>query len=77
MSKLPVISGRRAVAALERVGYIVMRKKGSHMRLRHPTDPARMPITIPDHRELKSGTLRTVIRDAGLTTDQFRELLDA
>ncbi|HEX8875310.1 MAG TPA: type II toxin-antitoxin system HicA family toxin [Phycisphaerales bacterium] len=57
MSGLPVISGRQAVAALERLGYEVVHQKGSHLRLRHPTDPSRQPVTVPDHKELKSGTL--------------------
>lgn len=75
MSSLPVISGSEAIAALRRIGYEVVRQKGSHVRMRHPTDEARQPLTVPDHRELKSGTLRAIIRDAGLTVDQFRVLL--
>jgi predicted RNA binding protein YcfA (HicA-like mRNA interferase family) len=75
MSGLPVISGRDTVAALQRIGYVVMRQKGSHIRLRHPTDSRRVPVTVPDHKELKSGTLRTIIRDAGLSVEEFRDLL--
>ncbi|MBX3382230.1 MAG: type II toxin-antitoxin system HicA family toxin [Phycisphaeraceae bacterium] len=75
MSGLPVISGREAIKALARLGYEVVRQKGSHLRLRHPTDASRGPLTVPDHKELKSGTLRAIIRDAGLTVDQFIELL--
>lgn len=72
MSVLPVVSGEQTIAALERIGY----ERGSHVRLRHGADPARQPVTVPLHRELKSGTLRAIIRDAGLTVDQFRSLLD-
>lgn len=75
MSSLPVISGRETIAALERLGYVAVRQKGSHVRLRHPSDPARAPLTVPDHKELKSGTLRAIIRDAGLSVDQFVDLL--
>lgn len=75
MSGLPVISGRQAVAALERLGYEVVRQKGSHLRLRHPTDPSRQPVTVPDHKELKSGTLRAIIRDAGVSVEEFRSLV--
>ena len=75
MNSLPVISGRQAIAALRRIGYVVVRQKGSHVRLRNPTDPSRAPVTIPDHKELKSGTLRAIIRDAGLNAEQFAELL--
>lgn len=76
MSGLPIISGREAVTALARIGYEVVRQKGSHMRLRHPTDPARLPLSVPDHRELKVGLLRAIIRDAGLSPEQFRALLE-
>lgn len=76
MSRLPVISGSQAVAALERIGYITVRRKGSHIRLRHPSNPARQPLTVPDHAELKPGLLRAIIRDAGLSVDEFRALLD-
>jgi predicted RNA binding protein YcfA (HicA-like mRNA interferase family) len=75
MSGLPVISGRAAIAALSRIGYEVVRRKGSHVRLRHPADASRQPVTVPDHKQLKSGTLRAIIRDAGLTVEQFVALL--
>lgn len=75
MTRLPVISGRECISALKRLGYEVVRQKGSHLRLRHPDDPSRQPLTVPDHPELKSGTLRAIIRDAGLSPEQFAELL--
>lgn len=75
MSGLPVISGRDAIAALRRIGYETVRQNGSHIRMRHPNNPARQPLTVPDHRELTSGLLRAIIRDAGLTVDEFRALL--
>ncbi|MBX3385673.1 MAG: type II toxin-antitoxin system HicA family toxin [Phycisphaeraceae bacterium] len=75
MSKLPVISGGEAIVALQRLGYVAVRQKGSHIRLRHPSDAKRQPITVPDHRTLKPGLLRAIIRDAGLTVDEFADLL--
>jgi predicted RNA binding protein YcfA (HicA-like mRNA interferase family) len=54
--------------------YVVVRRRASHIRLRHP-DPARTALTVPDHRELKRGLLRSVIRDAGITPGQFVEEL--
>lgn len=75
MTSLPVISGRDAIAAFGRIGYQVVRQKGSHVRLRHPTDSTRIPLTVPDHKELKPGTLRALIRDAGLSVDEFAALL--
>jgi predicted RNA binding protein YcfA (HicA-like mRNA interferase family) len=56
-------------------GYAVVRQKGSHIRLRHPSEPRRAPLTIPDHRILKPGLLRALIRDAGIDVDEFVERL--
>ena len=74
MGRVPRISGRDAVQAFATVGYEVVRQRGSHIRLRHPT-AARLPLTVPDHRELKPGLLRGLIRDAGMTVDEFLEKL--
>ena len=73
MSRLPVCSGRDAVKAFGKVGYVVDHQTGSHIILRHPN---RRRLTVPDHRELAKGTLRALIREAGLTVDQFTALLD-
>jgi predicted RNA binding protein YcfA (HicA-like mRNA interferase family) len=67
---LPRVSGREAAKAFVSVGYEVVRQKGSHIRLRHAAG-GRMPLTVPDHRELKSGLLRALIRDAGMTVEEF------
>ena len=74
MSKLPVVSGREAVRAFEKVGYVMDHQTGSHMILRH-RDPPHRRLTIPDHRELAKGTLRSLIRQAGLTVEGFQALL--
>ena len=47
------------------------------MRLLHPKDPARQPLTIPGHHTLKPGLLRKLIRDAQLDVEEFRRLLRA
>ena len=74
MAKLPTdISGRDARAALERAGFVFRRQRGSHMILRREQPYAR--AVVPDHRVLRPGTLRRIIADAGLTLDQFLELL--
>lgn len=75
MTHLPVISGREAITALQRIGYIVVRRRGSHSRLRDPSNPEHRPVTVPDHDTLKPGTLRAILRDANLTVAEFRELL--
>jgi predicted RNA binding protein YcfA (HicA-like mRNA interferase family) len=74
VAALPRVSGRDAVKAFAAVGYEVVRQRGSHMRLRHATN-ARPPLTVPDHAELKTGLLRALIRDAGMTVDEFVDAL--
>jgi predicted RNA binding protein YcfA (HicA-like mRNA interferase family) len=60
----------------ERLGYTVVRQRGSHVRLRHATDPSRKPLTVPDHRTLKPGLLRHLMRDAEVDPEEFRRLLN-
>ena len=73
MSKLPRVSGRECAKALERAGFQIVRRSGSHMILRR--DEPFAQVVVPDHRELHTGTLRDIIRDAGLMVDEFRDLL--
>jgi predicted RNA binding protein YcfA (HicA-like mRNA interferase family) len=68
--KLPVVSGSEAVRAFRRVGYEFDEQHGSHMILRHAGTPHRR-LSVPDHKELAKGTLRTLIREAGLTVEEF------
>ncbi len=75
MTRLPVVSGREVIVALERLGYVVVRQRGSHVRMRHPTKTDCHPVTVPEHRTLKTGTPRAILRDANLSLDRFRELL--
>jgi len=76
VSLLPRISGLETVAALRRIGYEVDRRKSSHIILRHHDPPFRR-LTVPDHRELAKGTLRALIREAGITVEEFTALLRA
>jgi predicted RNA binding protein YcfA (HicA-like mRNA interferase family) len=73
MSKLPVISGAECVKALEQIGFVFNRQRGSHMILVRE-DP-KTTVTIPDHKELDRGTLRSIIRQINLSVDEFIELL--
>ena len=73
MSQLPLISSRECIAALEKVGFYVSRQRGSHIILRRDDPPAR--TVVPERRELRKGTLRSIIRDVGLTVDEFVALL--
>ena len=74
MSKLPVVSGREAVKAFAKIGYLKDHQRGSHMILRHRGPPHRR-LTVPDHKELAKGTMRSLIREAGLTVEEFQNLL--
>jgi predicted RNA binding protein YcfA (HicA-like mRNA interferase family) len=73
MSGLPVISGTDCVRALERAGFIRNRQKGGHIVMRRANPFAQ--VVVPDHKTLDRGTLRGIIRQAGMTVDQFVELL--
>ena len=72
MSKQPVCSGAEAVRAFRKLGYEVDHQTGSHIILR--TASGRR-LTIPNHRELAKGTLRAIIREAGISKDEFAGLL--
>jgi predicted RNA binding protein YcfA (HicA-like mRNA interferase family) len=72
MSKLPACSGQDAIRAFRKVGYEVDHQTGSHIILRHP---GLRRLTVPNHRELAKGTLRALIREAGITKEHFTDLL--
>ena len=76
MPPLPIIKSREVVKALLRGGFYIHRQTGSHVRLLHRTR-TELRVTIPMHsRDMPRGTLRRVIRQAGLTVEEFLELLD-
>ena len=74
MVKLPVVSGRDVVRALEKIGYLVDRQRGSHIVMRR-SDPPFRRVTIPDHKEVAKGTLRAILRQTGLSSEDLAELL--
>lgn len=74
MPPLPQLSGDEAVKAFEKLGYERVRQKGSHIRL-VSNEPGRKPLTVPRKKELKRGMLRSLIRDAGISVEEFIELL--
>jgi len=73
VTKLPSVSGRECVRALEKLGFVLRRQEGSHMILRR-NEPFSQ-VVVPDHRELDRGTLRAILRHAGIEIAQFAELL--
>jgi len=74
VSRLPVLSGRQVVKALRKIGYEFDHQRGSHIVLRQ-TEPPHRRLTVPDHDEIAKGTLRALLRQAGLTVEEFRALL--
>lgn len=73
MSGLPRISGRECAKALIKKGFYLKRQESSHMILRR--DNPFGQLVVPDHKELDRGTLRAIIRQAGLSVDEFEKLL--
>ncbi|MEK6676412.1 MAG: type II toxin-antitoxin system HicA family toxin [Planctomycetota bacterium] len=75
MPKLPTdLTGREVRAALERIGFVFRRQRGSHMILRRDDPYSR--VTVPDHRTVRIGTLRHILNEADLSIDEFLRLLD-
>ena len=68
---LPHVSGAEAVRALEKLGFVVARQKGSHVVLRRGA----IGCVVPLHHELKVGTMSGILKQAGVTSDQFRQAL--
>ena len=73
--RLPALRPREVIRALERAGFFVARSSGSHRLVKHPDHPERS-VTIAVHAtDLKLGTLRSIIKQAGFTVEEFLELL--
>jgi predicted RNA binding protein YcfA (HicA-like mRNA interferase family) len=73
-AKLPALNSRKVIKALERGGFVVHHVSGSHHIMRHSDGGRR--VTVPFHsRDLKTGTLHRIIKDAGFTVEEFVALL--
>ncbi|MBM3118311.1 MAG: type II toxin-antitoxin system HicA family toxin [Chloroflexi bacterium] len=73
MPRLPAISGKEAVDAFEKAGWRVARREGSHIILTKVGVPT--ILSVPAHREVRRGTLRSLIRKAGLSVEEFIALV--
>jgi predicted RNA binding protein YcfA (HicA-like mRNA interferase family) len=71
MPKLPIVSSDAAIKALKRLGFDVIRQRGSHIVLRRGSSGC----VVPNHREIKTGTLSGILRQAGVSTEEFIEAL--
>ena len=67
MPKLPVVSGEETISVLERIGFKVTRQRGSHVVLRKGSQGC----VVPNHKELKTGTLAGILKQAGISNDDF------
>jgi len=74
LSSLPIISGRELVRAMRKLGYELDRQQGSHMVLRQVRAPFRR-LVVPDHKEIAKGTLRAIVRQAGISIERLKSLL--
>jgi len=75
MSKVPSLGYERVIKALQRDGWIVVRQKGSHIRLQKRTPDKVLKLTVPAHHSIKRSTLSHILKQAGLTVDKFTALL--
>ena len=73
MSRLPQVSGRECVTALQRFGFVVVRQRGSHIILRR--DDPFAQLVVPDHKQLDRGTLRSILRQAEISIEEFVSVL--
>jgi predicted RNA binding protein YcfA (HicA-like mRNA interferase family) len=73
MSKLPTVSAKQCLKVLQNVGFVVYRQRGSHITLIR--DDPKAQVTIPNHKTIAKGTLRAILRQVGLTVDEFNALL--
>ncbi|HEX5019682.1 MAG TPA: type II toxin-antitoxin system HicA family toxin [Candidatus Binatia bacterium] len=75
MSDLPSLPFDRIIKALQRAGLVVVRQRGSHIRLQKRTAEGVLKITVPAHRPVKRGTLSHIPKAAQLSVEQFNSLL--
>jgi len=69
--KLPQISGIELIKRLKKFGFVIVRQKGSHIRLEKNTLSETIKITVPNHQNLKKGTLHHIIKSAGLKPEDI------
>jgi predicted RNA binding protein YcfA (HicA-like mRNA interferase family) len=71
VGKLRVLSGKDVCNILERHGFVEVRRRSSHMVMQLATAEGTITVPVPDHDELKKGTLRSIIRQSGLPKAEF------
>jgi len=71
LAKLRVLSGREACTILSRHGFAEVRRRGSHIVMQKTIATGTVTVPVPDHDELRSGTLRAIIRQSGVARSEF------
>ncbi len=74
MQKLPRLSGKEIIKALSKAGFSVARQKGSHVIMTKQANEGKKAVVVPNHKEVDKGTLLEIIRQAGLTKEEFLAL---
>jgi predicted RNA binding protein YcfA (HicA-like mRNA interferase family) len=75
MTKVPSLGYIKVINALKRDGWLVVRQKGSHIRLQKHTRTEVLKLTVPAHSPIKRSTLSYILKQARLTVEQFKELM--
>jgi len=75
MTKVPSINYDKVIRALRKHGWVVVRQKGSHIRLQKHTEQETLKLTVPAHRPIKRSTLSHILKQAKLDVNHFIELL--
>ena len=75
MTKMPRVTHRELIKALKRAGFVEGRQRGSHLYLWREYDKVRVIVPVHQGRDMRTGTLRSILRDAKISPDDFRKLL--
>ena len=73
--KTPVITGKELVKALTRIGFVKRDQKGSHLHMLRESDRRRLTVPMHASRDIPSGTLKAILKDAGISAEELRDLL--
>ena len=74
MPKIPIVSAIKVIKVLSKIGYEADHQTGSHIILRH-RETLHKRLTVPNHKEIARGTLKAILEEAGLTVQEFTDLL--
>ena len=75
MAKLPRLSGKEVIRALEKAGFVQIRQRGSHVFMVKQIINSKIPLVVPMHKEIDKGTLLEIIRQSKLSREEFEKLL--